>query len=126
MSSNLTKTVSQGIEMANQVLDKEIEIEIDVDKMVNATKNIANQTVQHSMVRSTIVLNYYQFQNIYEKSSELSKTVAQDVTDLTGALVEDSVETYSVLSEATRSTIEQVNFLVNYSLTMKQLIMNIN
>lgn len=112
--------------MANQVLDKEIEIEIDVDKMVNATKNIANQTVQHSMVRSTIVLNYYQFQNIYEKSSELSKTVAQDVTDLTGALVEDSVETYSVLSEATRSTIEQVNFLVNYSLTMKQFIMNIN
>lgn len=126
MSSNLTKTVSQGIEMANQVLDKEIEIEIDVDKMVNATKNIANQTVQHSMVRSTIVLNYYQFQNIYEKSSELSKTVAQDVTDLTGALVEDSVETYSVLSEATRSTIEQVNFLVNYYLTMKQFIMNIN
>lgn len=96
VSSNLTKTVSQGIEMANQVLDKEIEIEIDVDKMVNATKNIANQTVQHSM-------------NIYEKSSELSKTVAQDVTDLTGALVEDSVETYSVLSEATRSTIEQVS-----------------
>jgi len=96
VSSNLTKTVSQGIEMANQVLDKEIEIEIDVDKMVNATKNIANQTVQHSM-------------NIYEKSSKLSKTVAQDVTDLTGALVEDSVETYSVLSEATRSTIEQVS-----------------
>lgn len=96
VSSNLTKTVSQGIEMANQVLDKEIEIEIDVDKMVSATKNIANQTVQHSM-------------NIYEKSSELSKTVAQDVTDLTGALVEDSVETYSVLSEATRSTIEQVS-----------------
>jgi hypothetical protein len=94
----LTKTVSQGIEMANQVLDKEIEIEIDVDKMVNATKNIANQTVQHSM-------------NIYEKSSELSKTVAQDVTDLTGALVEDSVETYSVLSEATRSTIEQSSSL---------------
>lgn len=98
VSSNLTKTVSQGIEMANQVLDKEIEIEIDVDKMVNATKNIANQTVQHSM-------------NIYEKSSELSKTVAQDVTDLTGALVEDSVETYSVLSEATRSTIEQSSSL---------------
>ncbi|CBY34857.1 unnamed protein product [Oikopleura dioica] len=98
VSSNLTKTVSQGIEMANQVLDKEIEIEIDVDKMVNATKNIANQTVQHS-------------KNIYEKSSELSKTVAQDVTDLTGALVEDSVETYSVLSEATRSTIEQSSSL---------------
>ena len=57
MSSNLTKTVSQGIEMANQVLDKEIEIEIDVDKMVNATKNIANQTVQHSMVRSAKALN---------------------------------------------------------------------
>ena len=36
--------------MANQVLDKEIEIEIDVDKMVNATKNIANQTVQTSKV----------------------------------------------------------------------------
>jgi len=96
VSSNLTKTVSQGIEMANQVLDKEIEIEIDVDKMVNATKNIANQTVQHSM-------------NIYERSSEISKTVAQDVTDLTGALVEDSVETYSAISEATRSTIEQVS-----------------
>ena len=113
--------------MANQVLDKEIEIEIDVDKMVNATKNIANQTVQHSMVQSARAFMFQKFQNIYEKSSELSKTVAQDVTDLTGALVEDSVETYSVLSEATRSTIEQVINLVYclmISLIMKILINN--
>ena len=52
------------------------------------------------------------FQTIYEKSSELSKVVAQDVTDLTGALVEDSVETYSAFSEATRSTIEQVILII--------------
>lgn len=99
VSSNLSKTgiemVSHGLEMANNVLDKEIEIEIDVDKMVSATKNIATKTVEHS-------------KNIYEKSSEISKVVAKDVTDLSEALVEDSVATYSAFSAATMNTIEQV------------------
>jgi len=50
VSSNITKSVSHGIELANQALDKEIEIEIDVDKVVNATKNIATKTIEHSKV----------------------------------------------------------------------------
>ena len=50
MSSNITKSVSHGLELANQALDKEIEIEIDVDKVMTATKTIANKTIEHSKV----------------------------------------------------------------------------
>jgi hypothetical protein len=36
--------------MANQALDKEIEIEIDVEKIVNSTKEMASKTIEHSKV----------------------------------------------------------------------------
>ena len=50
MSSNVTKSVSYGLELANQVLDKEIEIEIDVDKVANQVSTLANKTVEESKV----------------------------------------------------------------------------
>ena len=50
MSSNVTKSVSYGLELANQVLDKEIEIEIDVDKVANQVSSLANKTVEESKV----------------------------------------------------------------------------
>ena len=49
-SSNLTKSVSYGLELANQVLDKEIEIEIDVDKVTEQVSNLATKTVSQSKV----------------------------------------------------------------------------
>ena len=50
-SSNLTKSVSYGLELANQVLDKEIEIEIDVDRVTEQVSNLATKTVTQSKVR---------------------------------------------------------------------------
>ena len=50
MSSNVTKSVSYGLELANQVLDKEIEIEIDVDKVANQVSTLATKTVEESKV----------------------------------------------------------------------------
>ena len=50
VSSNVTKSVSYGLELANQVLDKEIEIEIDVDKVANQVSTLANKTVEESKV----------------------------------------------------------------------------
>merc|ERR1712142_698335 len=47
-SSNLTKSVSYGLELANQVLDKEIEIEIDVDRVTEQVSNLATKTVTQS------------------------------------------------------------------------------
>ena len=49
-SSNLTKSVSYGLELANQVLDKEIEIEIDVDRVTEQVSNLATKTVTQSKV----------------------------------------------------------------------------
>ena len=50
VSSNVTKSVSYGLELANQVLDKEIEIEIDVDKVANQVSTLATKTVEESKV----------------------------------------------------------------------------
>ena len=50
MSCNVTKSVSYGLELANQVLDKEIEIEIDVDKVTNQVSTLATKTVSQSKV----------------------------------------------------------------------------
>ena len=47
----MTKSVSYGLELANQVLDKEIEIEIDVDKVTNQVSTLAAKTVEESKVR---------------------------------------------------------------------------
>ena len=46
----MTKSVSYGLELANQVLDKEIEIEIDVDKVTNQVSTLAAKTVEESKV----------------------------------------------------------------------------
>ena len=47
----MTKSVSYGLELANQVLDKEIEIEIDVDRVTEQVSNLATKTVTQSKVR---------------------------------------------------------------------------
>jgi len=106
VSSNITKSVSHGLELANQALDKEIEIEIDVDKVMTATKTIANKTIEHS---KTII---EKSGGVVDQSMKLVdegvKTVTKDVAELSEAIVEDSKATYSAFSEATYSTIEQV------------------
>jgi len=105
-STKITKSVSHGLELANQALDKEIEIEIDVDKVVSATKTIANKTIEHS---KTII---EKSGDVYDQSIKLVdegvKTVTKDVAELSEAIVEDSKATYSAFSEVTYTTIEQV------------------
>jgi len=105
-SSNLTKSVSYGLELANQVLDKEIEIEIDVDKVTEQVSNLATKTVSQS-------------KKIIEKSSGVVdeslkyveagvNLVSEDVQELSQAIVEDTQASYTALTTATYSTIEKV------------------
>ena len=63
-SSNLTKSVSYGLELANQVLDKEIEIEIDVDRVTEQVSNLATKTVTQSKVRFGSQLRVVQTQAV--------------------------------------------------------------
>ena len=65
-STKITKSVSHGLELANQALDKEIEIEIDVDKVVSATKTIANKTIEHSKVPKKLMV-WIIFKKIIQK-----------------------------------------------------------
>ena len=61
VSSNVTKSVSYGLELANQVLDKEIEIEIDVDKVTNQVSTLAAKTVEESKVKKSckiLIINF--------------------------------------------------------------------
>lgn len=105
-SSNLTKSVSYGLELANQVLDKEIEIEIDVDKVTEQVSNLATKTVTQS-------------KKIIEKSSGVVdeslkyveagvNLVSEDVQELSQAIREDTQASYTALTTATYSTIEKV------------------
>jgi len=105
-SSNLTKSVSYGLELANQVLDKEIEIEIDVDRVTEQVSNLATKTVTQS-------------KKIIEKSSGVVdeslkyveagvNLVSEDVQELSQAIVEDTQASYTALTTATYSTIEKV------------------
>jgi len=99
VSSNVTKSVSYGLELANQVLDKEIEIEIDVDKVTNQVSTLAAKTVEES-------------KKIIEKSSSAVEKgvniVTEDVTELSAAFVEDTQASYSAISTATFDTITKV------------------
>ena len=51
----MTKSVSYGLELANQVLDKEIEIEIDVEKVTEQVSTLATKTVNQSQVNNNMV-----------------------------------------------------------------------
>ena len=51
----MTKSVSYGLELANQVLDKEIEIEIDVEKVTEQVSTLATKTVNQSQVNNYMV-----------------------------------------------------------------------
>jgi len=99
VSSNVTKSVSYGLELANQVLDKEIEIEIDVDKVTNQVSTLAAKTVQESkkIIENTTT--------VVEKGVNI---VTEDVTELSAAIVEDTQAGYSAISSATYDTITKV------------------